>query len=309
MLKCLFTGKELGPDTKDEHTIQRAIGGRIRSVGVSSNEFNEMCGNLIDPVLAELYWEIMAVLGPALPAESRCGQRVVQVPGQPGRFVIDGHGALKMRGAVPVSHDRITRRPAAIVGCDEGAVKRLAAQNLPPEGMAWHTVALPPSLDVPIQRRRAICPEIEIAVLKSALLTFDHLLCADANRFTRSSALQETMDFVRRCVMEGAQPDAKQLGRLVLGLQYDADYVRVYSELRNQVAFPESQFEHILLASANLATRSLDVVFWAFRADPYAFRVCDDWRGDSVTYVAITATCAAKGTASFRPQSTSRPPG
>jgi hypothetical protein len=62
--------------------------------------------------------------------------------------------------------------------------------------------------------------------------------------------------------------------------------------LRDEVDFPESRFEHVLLASANAATRSLDVVFWAFQADPYAFRVCREWQDESWTYIVVNGVLA-----------------
>src|SRR5260370_4402859 len=171
-------------------------------------------------------------------------------------------------------------------------MQRAIAQNMLPGANARRATTLPPSLDVSFRGRPVICPEIEFAVLKAALLTFDHLLCDQADRFTRSPALQEVRSFIRRCVMDGEKADAFQLGQLVLGLQYDADYIDRYLRLRNEVDFPESRFEHVLLASANAATASLDVVFCAFKADPYAFRVCRDWQGDSLTYVAVNGVLA-----------------
>ncbi|HEV3384613.1 MAG TPA: hypothetical protein VG097_07350, partial [Gemmata sp.] len=121
MLLCLFTDEVLGLGTKVEHTIQRSLGGRIRSTQVSSNDFNEKCGSLVDPSVADLYWDVMCVLGPALPTESRSGQREVEIPGEPGRYVIDECGGLRMRGAAVLSRDPTTRRPTAVLGSDENA--------------------------------------------------------------------------------------------------------------------------------------------------------------------------------------------
>ena len=290
MPRCLFTDTELEASTRAEHTIQRSLGGRIRSVEVSSDAFNERCGGLIDPYICAIYADIMAVLGPALPGASRAGERQVQMPGQPGRYIIDNHGNLTIRGAVVVQRDPATNRPAAVLGVDELAMRRIIEQSTQPGTAVRRTNVMPPSLDVLFPRRAVLCPEIELAALKAALLTFDHLLRGQPDRFTRSAALQDVREFVRRSVM--VDGDVTLLKRFALGLQYEADYLAVYGQLRRQAGIPETPFEHVLLASANPATRTLDLVFWAFRVDPHAFRVCDDWQGDAFTYVAVNGVLA-----------------
>jgi hypothetical protein len=272
-----------------EHTIQRSLGGRIRSTQVSSNAFNKKCGDQIDPSVADLYWDTMSVLGPALPTETRAGDRVVEIPGEPGRYVIDEFGALRMRGAAVVGRDPTTRRPTAVLGTDEVAVRRIAQQMQP--GAAWLTNTMPPSYDVPLRKRIVISPDIELAMLKAALLSFDHLLSGE-DRFTRLAALGQVGSFVRRCIKDAVKADPARLGQLVLGLQYDEDYLDLYQKLRKEVEFPVSPFEHVLIASANKPTRSLDVVFWAFRADPYAFRLWRDWEGRSFTYIIVNGVLA-----------------
>jgi hypothetical protein len=171
-------------------------------------------------------------------------------------------------------------------------MQRVIAQNTLPGAIGRQATTLPPSLDVSFRGRPVICPEIEFAVLKATLLTFDHLLRSHTDRFTRSPTLQTVRGFVRRCVMDGDKPDALQLGQLVLGLQYDVDYLELYQKLRDDLRFPASPFEHVLLASANAPTQTLDVVFWAFRADPYAFRVCNDWQSDSFTFCVVNGVLA-----------------
>ena len=66
MARCLFTHAELDADTKVEHTIQRALGGRVRSSEVTSSDFNERCGGRVDPYFSGVYAETMRALGPRL---------------------------------------------------------------------------------------------------------------------------------------------------------------------------------------------------------------------------------------------------
>lgn len=291
MPTCLFTNAELGPNTRVEHTIQRSLGGRIQSREVSSDEFNERCGGAFDPFIGDLYANVMGILGPALPGASRAGNRPVMIAGQPGRYMIDGDGNLTMRGAAVLTRDPVTNRPTAIVGVDEAPMRRIFEQNSEPGDHGHRANIMPPSLDVLHPRRPVLCPEIELAALKSVLLSFDHLLRHETDRFTRSPALQSVREFVRAVIMDG-KVDPKLMQRFILGLQYDSDYLELYESIRREAGVQETPFEHVLMASANSATRTLDLVFWAFRVDPHAFRVCDDWQGETFTYVAINGVLA-----------------
>jgi hypothetical protein len=70
-----------------------------------------------------------------------------------------------------------------------------------------------------------------------------------------------------------------------LGLQYDQDYLDLYETLRTDAGLPSQPFRHTLIVSANFPTRTLDAVFWAFEADPHAFRLTRKWEGDTFTFV------------------------
>ena len=52
---CLFTGAELGPDTREEHAIQRFMGGRLVSREITSSEFNNNCGSFCDDAMRASY--------------------------------------------------------------------------------------------------------------------------------------------------------------------------------------------------------------------------------------------------------------
>jgi len=138
-------------------------------------------------------------------------------------------------------------------------------------------------------------PEAELAVLKSALLTFDHLLADDqAKRFTRHKVLSDVRKLVRQCVIE------KQWGRFadfVLGLQYDS--VSDLKRLRKQVVGKISPFEHVIVAATNRATRCLDILFWVASVDPFAFRLARNW--DQEPFTAVVVSGVLKGTSTMKP--------
>lgn len=288
MARCLFTDEELDGETREEHTIPRSLGGRIRSREVSSSTINNCCAGM-DGLFADVYGDTMAILGPLLPTESRRGSRTVRVDGHPGNFVVDGFGRLDLRGPAIMARDEQSGKPTVVMGSDHASLERIASQSM--SGQVWTERCLPPNLDATELRRPVSAPAFEIAALKATLLSFDHLLRCRPDRFTRLPELRDAREFVRDCIL-GAQIDARLLGHYSLGLQYDGEYPGLYRRLRSAVLFPESPFEHVLLASANPATRTLDLVFWAFRTDPYAFRVCSNWQGEAFTYMIVNGILA-----------------
>ena len=189
MARCLFTDEELIPLPAVEHTIPRGLGGRIESQEVSSTAFNGRCSQVLDRFIIELYSDVMSVLGPVLPGASRAGLRFVEMPGHRGRYAIDGHGRLTLRGAQPLEFDPVTGRPTAVLGTDEASMRRIIDQNIQPGATERRREDLPPSQNVVFPRRATLCAEIELAALKAAMLSFDHLLRNNPDRFTRSAAV------------------------------------------------------------------------------------------------------------------------
>ncbi len=127
---------------------------------------------------------------------------------------------------------------------------------------------------------------IEVAALKAILLTFDHLLKDDPNRFTRADALAPVRKFVRGVVESDAdEPNLDQLADFSLGLQYELRYIALYEELRKVTGVQKSMFDHTLIVSADPPHHTVDAVFWAFETDPHAFRLTQCWQGGPFTYV------------------------
>lgn len=94
MCVCLFTDAELDENTKVEHTIQRALRGRVRSKEVTSSTFNELRGGEVGPYFSGVYAETMHVLGPCLASETRSASRRFRIPGHDGLWRIDDRGRL-----------------------------------------------------------------------------------------------------------------------------------------------------------------------------------------------------------------------
>jgi len=221
---CLFTGEALTPTTKVEHTIPRALGGRIRSQVVSCDRFNEECGNRLDTVLASRYAHLMNTLSPLISSEHQTGQLDVDAPGEPDGLVLS-QGALTRRNVGIIKRDEKTRKPRSAIAGNAQDIRNLA------KSVGWgngdfRVDAVPPiSGDtIFIRGTPSVCAELEIAALKSAMLTFDHLLRGNANRFTRHCQLEDVRAFVKVAAADG-KIDSECCNRYSLGLQYEKVYL------------------------------------------------------------------------------------
>jgi hypothetical protein len=291
MARCLFTNEELGPDTREEHTVPRSLGGRIKSTVVSSSIFNERCGVRLDPYLAEIYAETMLMLGPALPTESRLGARDFDIPGRPGHWRVNEFGQLVLAGPNVIDRDSQTNRPRSAIGPNIASMQSMITQLGSPQFTA--SEVLPDQTEGVFPERAVAHWAIEVAALKAALLSFDHLLRHDADRFTRAAALEPVREFIRTVVQSSSNaPNVDALIDYSLGVQYDADYLDLYAQLRQAANLQPTPFNHTLIASADQPSHALDIVLWLFDTDPHAFRVTTNWRGESFTYVATNGILA-----------------
>jgi hypothetical protein len=294
MPRCQFTDEELGAETREEHTIQRSLGGRVKSVEVTSSSFNERCGSELDPYLSAVYAEVMHVLGPALPLESRSGLVGFKIPGHSGNWVINERGQMLLKGVTVVARDPHTNRPLSAIGPDLDSLQPMIRQlGSPP---VRQIEMLPPSAEGLFPERAVLHWRIEVAALKATLLTFDHLLKDDPARFTRSADLEPVRRFVEEIVeSESDDPNTDPLADYALGVQYDPNYRILYEVLKHEAGLATWPFQHTLIVSGDLGTRVLDAVFWAFETDPHAFRLSRDWSGEGFTYVMTNGILANTG--------------
>jgi len=127
--------------------------------------------------------------------------------------------------------------------------------------------------------------EIEIAALKSIMLTFDHVLRGEPRCFTRSVALAPVREFVRRIVLDRQPPNWEDMNRYVLGLQYDR--LPQIRAMRQRASTHRTPFEHVLIASGKTGTRTLDAAWLVADSDPQAFRLSVDWRAYDFTCIVV----------------------
>jgi len=284
MGSCLFTNEPLSETTREEHTIPRSLGGRVKSRVVSSNAFNNACGSKVDPRLYEPYAALMCRLGPALAVEHRTGGIDVVDPATGNKYVLDGEGRHGFRGTKVIKDENGT--PVTIQGENAERVRRKVEQITQttltrPLGRA----AAAPVGPMTMKPCPFFTPETEVGVLKSLLLTFDHLLRDTERRFTRHDDFAPVREFVRSSVMGTGAFDLAALNRCSLGLQYEI--LPEIKEVRQLVDLPRTEFEHVMVVSGDPARRTLDAVWLIADTDPWGLRLADSWRGACFTCVFV----------------------
>jgi hypothetical protein len=290
MMKCLFNDSPLSSRTKVEHTIPRNIGGRIRSRKVSSNRFNELCGNHIDNFVKASFAPLLAELAPLLSAEHRPGEIAIDIPNEVGRYVLD-NGVLTQKDISIIETDD-AGRPKTLKGCNRPAMIQKYRQA---QGDSSYVMLNSPASEQTIGRIKTplFNSRMELSLLKSALLSFDYFLSADRrNNFVRSPELLN----LRQCINESVEKNVVDIhisSEIVMGVQFQN--LRMYDDIRQRIAFPKTPFEHILICCGNPSTRTIDLVFNCFGFEPYSFRLCSNWRGEPFTLCIINGVVAGSG--------------
>jgi hypothetical protein len=280
---CLFTGEPLDETTREEHTIPRSLGGRVRSRIVSSTKFNNECSG-IDEFLFQVYAEMMVMLGPKLSSEHRAGQLMIDIPGDPKKFVLDENGSVQLKGVTILASDPLTKKPKLAISDNPKKLQKLLKQTSGSGAEATYSSVSMNDSDHFFRSRWEMRPEIELSALKSVLLTFDHLLAASEQRFTRSPDLEDVRKFVEAAIRT-EDIDPVGFHRFSLGIQYES--IPTIEKLRAEIDPPPAEFEHIMVASGNSATKTLDAVWLIAGIDPFGFRLSRNWNGGDFTCTII----------------------
>lgn len=276
MPTCLFTGDPLGPDTTIEHTIPRSLGGRFRSTIVSSNRFNN-ASSPFDDLLWQPYGALFNYLAPLLSREH--AQRAIELEIGRERQPLHPGGELGLRG-MRVDQRDAQGRPEVVVHEDPQVVNRFAANAGWGRFIETHEIA---NVQAEGTRRvPVLAPDMEVAALKCALLTLDHVLAGDANRFTRAGWLSSSRDSIRDIVLNDANR-VEFIDRVSWGIQYEE--LAPLGLMRHHIPDPVIPFEHLVVASGDPGTGAIDVAWLLAGIDPWAFRLTCLWDGPPFTVI------------------------
>ena len=277
MATCLFTVADLDVDTKVEHTIQPSTWRACAVEGSHFIHFQRTVRRQSGPLL---FWGLRgndAGLGPCLTAGSRSASERLKFAGQDGWWQIDDKGRLVLSGnAVQYTAGG---KPLSAIGPSLESAQAHHQKARDHTCSSSRAIAAAERSHFP--ERAMLHWRIEVAAMKAVLLTFDHQLKNEPERFTCSATLTPVRRFIREVVESNSDGTPMEpLADYSLGLQYDEDYLDLYEKLRNDAGVPSAPFRHTLIVSANPPTHTLDVVFWAFKTDPHAFRLTQEWQGD-----------------------------
>lgn len=176
------------------------------------------------------------------------------------------------------ARDPRTNRPVTLIGADEAQLRQRARELGWPEDQLRITTVPSTTEEVLFRKVPTLSPAMEVSALKSALLTFDHLLGSDPAAFTRSPDLQELRQAILAVIRDGEPADAL-LQQVSWGM--DPDDVDEIQRLRKLYGPPQvSPFEHVLYVTGTKG-RSVDLYFFVAGIDLYRYRLTERWRGHS----------------------------
>jgi|LSQX01.1.fsa_nt_gb hypothetical protein len=282
---CLLTGLELRPDTRREHTIPASLGGSITSRRVCCSELNEAASPL-EAKLQANYQPLIDALRPLMARSRRMGFSTMRLDdGSSGRIGPDG--VLEpSKGFQDLPDGRFVAKNR------ETAEEIVRKRGIDPCRVEF----LPERFGGPVPRgtyekpAEFLSADIEIAALKAVLLTLDEMLARTGKpQFTRVAALRPVRNYLRDALTGG---DRRDHSRFALGYQYDRleDIRKVIGSLSHA----RSPFCHTVVATGNIATRTLSAVWIVFDYEPVGFLLCSDWRDYDFT-CAVTCSVVAGG--------------
>ena len=256
------------------------MGGRIVSRAVSSNDFNNKCGSYCDDQLRKVYAILLSRLAPLLPSASQPGLLPAIASDAPLGLAIGPGGILERSKIFVLEKDSETGKPKTVLGPDEASLRRFAMRAKMPVTAKFATAPLTQK-DIVTTHLPFFSPEIELAALKSVMLSFDCLLQDLPERFTRADCLRSTREAVRQSI-ESQRVQGEILDANSFGIQLEK--LPLYAALREMMNVEETPFEHYMLAAGNLAQRCIDAVWVVFGFEPFGFRLCDRYDGPDFCY-------------------------
>ncbi len=275
---CLFTNAPLIPYTKVEHTILRALGGRIKSRRVTSSDFNERSSNF-DKLLSDQYKLIMNVLAPVLPEEFNPGAMPVTLDN--GWKAVQDKGITRLKGMEITERDQSSGKPkSCFFPDDSAAIRRIAGKaKLNLDYNSLYKVPMPGKIayhdDIPLCTTPA-----EISAIKCVLCSFDEV-CQDKNPdfiFTRDESLAPIRTLVEESISNPENRiNLESLDRHYLGVQLDA--AENIKKSLSLFKHTRTAYEHIILISSNSAKKTIDVIWDLLGIEVHGIRLTNSWRG------------------------------
>jgi len=271
---CLFTNKPLDENTKIEHTIPRALCGRIRSKTVTCSEFNE-ASSKCDAILRQEFLMILGALAPMLPKEFDPGEIPVTLD--------SGIPAIKKGGVIDLQKPHVLERtsnglPKHVYIPDNPKTLDKNLERFRAKKSKLNYISLPGN-QVFYDNLIACSSQSEISILKSIVCTIDFILQKESRAlFTRSKEMKPLRDFIKDSISKLPEEiNIQVLDRHYLGIQlFD---MKVFEKALSFHKYKAKAFEHIILFSSNTATKTLDAAWNIFSHEVHVVRLATRWTG------------------------------
>lgn len=281
MNTCLFTGKELNDETRLEHTILRALGGRIRSRKVSSTEFNNKTSDKFDKSFSDQYKLILSELAPLLPKELAPGAlTLVSEDGE--RTYKKVAGITELNGMVVTKRGTDNKPKSILFPNSEKMLRKLQEQLQWTLFLKMENVPLPD--EISFLRNCKLEIEAHISALKCFLLTFDHMLQEKKFRcFTRDFQLEPIRNFLKTVICDEQKIDVVELNRFYFGIQLDKK--QLIDKLLKRAKHSPVPYEHTLIVTTDTPHKSLLGIWSVLGIDILGFQLSENWQSDPFTVI------------------------
>lgn len=290
MATCLFTSETLSSSTKLEHTILKALGGRITSREVVSDNFNAGTGKDIDCKLADQFKLIIRELAPFLSTDLRKKRLKLESDDQKRSY-------YKTNGIVELAESYETIDPLTgikyIVFPNEEELKKYAQSN----GIDLKSYEyLEPVDDVLFTGLYSISPESHLSVIKCILTSFDVMLArngySEENRFTRLPALIPIRNFILSEINK-TQHNVELLDNYFLGIDF-FNCKQLLSLLRKYFEVDIGEFDHVMVVTTNKDLHVLIASWCILGLENHYVKLCDNWAGDSFSMIIVNSVIENK---------------
>lgn len=280
---CLITKAPLDSSTKVEHTILHSLGGRITSRRLTSSNFNQKCGNTVDLALTDMFKHIFAMLSPATISGANPGNVLYTSLDKSRKYYLNN-------GFTTLAQDIIIRgkdgRPAVAYSTNEKAIRKMSSQaSLTISNI--ERVALPVENNTAYRNSQLLGTDIEIAIIKCIVLTIEEMtIRKNLPRITTITELREAISLLKEYIIDEdhhSQKILRKLSNIYYGIQLNGPE-RISKILTSHSVFLHP-FDHIIIVSGNVATKTIDVLWSIAGIEVHGVRLCSSWDGFDFTYI------------------------
>lgn len=289
---CLFSNLKLNKNTTIEHTIPASIGGRTKSRDVISSEINNALSKT-DAYIAKAYKPYMDLLYFKLPNPAKREKTKREIP---NTFLNKNIIVTQS----PFSIELI--KPIKLFDSSGNVIRKLEPANTI-EDISKHTDYQKEPLEkieidiIPIDHIiisnnwSDIC---EFSLLRSGLLTFDHLFQeSNETNIIRAENIKKTIECVSSIANILREKNAEEAFQIIgnslydIMLGFDLNLLPNIEDIINKSKINIPQYCHYIFIQKNADTRLIHMVFCAFSKEPWVFLIGSDWNGLSEIHVAI----------------------